>query len=325
MDFSSIFEGVCLTEIDWDDHRFRISTSGPSGPLAASIARVGIITPPALLKQGSSFLIISGFKRLEICRQLGIQRITARIFEARTPIEHCVQIAIIENIYLREMNLVEQGRIVQMLDKLYPDQSKLCKEAKRLGLSLNFEMARKLRTVSQMNAVLQSALIAGHIALPVALQLNDMTDESTANKISQILGEIGLGLNRQREFIDWLIGISRRERISIQKLIEDPDLNELLVDADTDRKQKSVLVRQYFKNRRYPEISKTEARYQAFVQTLRLGKGVQLIPPAHFEGQTYAVKINFARYEELVLRFQGFEKNIQSEALKFLWDDFGLK
>lgn len=322
---NSIFESVSLTEIDRDDHRFLISTSGPSGLLAESIARVGIITPPVLVKQGSAHVIVSGFRRLDVCKQLGVQVITARILESKTPIEHCIQMAIIENILSREMNLVEQGRIVQLLDQLYPDQNKLCKEAKRLGLSLNFEMARKLRTVSQMNTVLQSALIAGQIALPVALQLNDMPDETTATKISQLMGEMGLGLNRQREFMDGLIGISRREGISIEELIEDRELNALIEDEDIDRKQKSLMVRQYFKNRRYPEISKTEERYHAFVQALRLGKGLQLIPPAHFEGQTYTIKIHFTRYEELVSRYERLGKSIQSDALKPLWDNFGLK
>jgi ParB family transcriptional regulator, chromosome partitioning protein len=325
MEFNSIFDSVSLAEIDWDDHRFRVSSSGPSGPLAASIERVGVITPPVLLKKGSACIIVCGFKRLDVCKQLGLQRINAQILDSGTPFERCVHIVIIDNNFSRELNLVEQGRIVQLLDQLYSDPNILCKEAKRLGLPLNYEMASKLRKVAQMNTVLQKALIEGHIALPVALQLNEMTDAPTANKISRIFGEIGLGLNRQREFIDWLNGISRRERISLHKVIEDRELNEIIDDADTDRKQKSLLVRQYFKNRRYPEISKTEQRYHAFIQTLNLGKGVQLIPPAHFEGQTYAIKINFTHYEELVSRYQDLEKNIQSSQLQSLWNNFGIK
>lgn len=325
MEFKSIFDSVSLTEIDWDDHRFRVSASSPLGPLAASIKRVGLITPPVLIKQGVSYVIISGFRRLETCKQLGIQRITAQILGSQTPLEHCIHIAVIENTLLRELNLVEQGRIVQMLDQLYADQGIMCKEAKRLGVSLNIEMASKLRTVSQMNTILQNALVMGHIALPIALQIHQMADETTGVKISQVFTKIGLGLNRQREFLDWLIGISRRESISIEKLIEDRDLNEILDDPDTDRKQKSALVRHYLKNRRYPEITQIEKRYQAFIQSLSLGKGVQLIAPAHFESRTYTFKIDFARYDELVSRYQGLEKTIQSSSLKFLWDTNGLK
>lgn len=325
MESNAIFDSVSLAKIDWDDHRFRVSTSGPSGPLTASVKRVGVITPPALLKKSSSYVIISGFRRLEACRQSGGQQITAQIFGSQTPLEHCVHIAILENIFLRELNLVEQGRIVHMLDQLYPDEEKLCKEAGRLGLPLNLKMSKKLRTVSKMSATLQHALIAGHIALPVALQLNEMAEHTTANKIAKIFSEIGLGLNRQREFMDWLIGISRRESISIIKLIEDGELNEILDDTDTDRKQKSLLVRQYFKNRRYPEISKIEKRYQTFMKTLKLGKGVQLIPPAHFESQTYAIKIDFTHHEELVSRYQDLETTVQSTTLKSLWGHLELK
>jgi hypothetical protein len=321
----SIYDSVVLSEIDWDDHRFRVSTSGPSGPLAASIRRLGLITPPVLLRQNGVCVIVSGFNRLEVCRQLGRQRITARILGSQTPLEYCIHIAVAENTFSRELNLIEKGRIVQMLDQLYPDQVELCKEAKRLGVPLNFDMARKLRTVVQMNTILQNALSMGHIALPMALKIHEMAEETTANKISQIFMKMGLGLNRQREFLDWLVGISRRECISIEKLIEDRDLNTILDDPDTDRKQKSVLARQYLKKRRFPEISRIDKRYQEVMQSLRFGKGVRLIPPAHFEGQTYALKIDFTHYEELVSRYQDLEKKIQSSALRSLWETLGFK
>lgn len=324
MEFKDDFGTVFLDEIDLTDQRFKVSTGGPSGPLAASIQIAGVITPPILLQCGRSYAIISGFKRIIACKKLKYKRIFAQIYSAETPLEHCVNVAIIENALLRELNFVEQGRIIQLLDQFYSDQGKLCKQATKLGLPVNLDMAQKLRTVAQMNPVLQKALVEGHIALPVALQLKEMADDTIANKIAMIFTKIGLSLNRQREIIDWLTAISCRDGISVNGLLEDNKLIKILNCTDTDRKQKSIQVRQYLRKKRYPEMTKAEERYQEFLQRLNLGKGIQLIAPHHFEGPTYSIKIDFNRFEELIVRFQRLEGKINSPEFKALWDPFGL-
>jgi hypothetical protein len=318
----SVFDTISIDDIDLSDLRFKISTSEPSGTLVDTIAHVGVITPPVLLKQGKSYVIVSGFRRIIACKRLGIHRVVVQIHKPDTPHEHCVRIAIVENTRIGALNVVEQSRIIQLLDQLYSDQDEVCQEANRLGFSINLEMVEKLRRVSKMSSVLQKALIKGHMALPVALQLKESFDETAANKIATLFGKIVLSLNRQREFIDCLIGISFREKISFKDLLEDPMLNNFVNDSDADRKQKSHQVRDYLKKRRYPEISKAEQRYHAFIKALRLGKGMQIIPPPHFEGTTYAIKIEFRSHEELLRRYRNLEDLLTSSTLKSFMENF---
>lgn len=320
----SLFDTISIDDIDLSDRRFKISTSEPSGTLVDTIARVGVITPPVLLKKRKSYIIVSGFKRIIACKRLGIHRVVVQIHKPDTPLEHCVRIAIVENTQLGGLNVVEQARVIQLLDQLHSDQDLVCQEANRLGLSVNSEMVEKLRTVSIMSSMLQKALMEGHIALPVALQLKESFDETAANKTATLFGKIALSLNRQREFIDCLIGISFREKISLKDLLEDPTLNNFVNDSDIDRKQKSRQVRDYLKKRRYPEISKAEQRYHAFTKALNLDKGMQFIPPPHFEGTTYAIKIEFRNYEELLEKYRNLEGPLTSSALKSFMKNFVL-
>lgn len=320
MESKARFGTVSVDEIDLTDQRFKVSTGGPSGPLEASIQIAGVVTPPILLQRGRSYAIISGFKRIVVCKKLKYKMIFAQIYDAETPLEHCVNVAIVENALLRELNFVEQGRIIQLLDQFYSDQSRLCKQATKLGLPINLDLVQKLRVVVQMNPVLQKALVEGHLALSVALQLKEMADDNMVDKIAMIFTKIGLSLNRQREFIDWLTAISNRDGISIIGLLEDNKLVKILNCTDTDRKQKTLQVRQYLKKKRYPEMTNAEKRYQEFLQRLNLGKGIQLIAPAHFEGPTYSLKIDFNLFEELIVRFQRLEGKINSPEFRALWD-----
>ncbi|MGD9367433.1 MAG: ParB/RepB/Spo0J family partition protein [Desulfobacteraceae bacterium] len=322
MEFKSTFETVPVQQIDLNDRRYRISTSGPSASLVASIDAHGVLTPPKIIPIKKSYTIVSGFKRIMACSQLGVKKAPAQILYPDLPLEHCINTSIAENTFTRPLNLVEQSLAIRMLDSLYKDQARLCHSATLLGLRVNLDMVDKLRTVGKMHAVLQDAVINGHIALPMALRLYRMDDESTANRITEIFSQIGLGLNRQREFLDWLVEIARRDGTSILFIIDEGPVSDILNDDDLDRKQKGRLVRQYLKEKRYPEISKAERRFSDTLKRLQLEKGVRLDAPPFFESQTYRLKIDFTDYEELVSKYRNLKGVISSNTMRSIFKSF---
>lgn len=322
MEFKSAFETVPIQKIDLNDCRYRLSTSGPSTSLVASVDALGVVTPPKIIPIKKSYSIVSGFKRIMACNQLGVKKTPAQILDPNLPSEQCIHTSIAENAFTRPLNLVEQSHAIRMLDSLYKDQARLCRAATFLGLRVNPEMVNKLRTVGEMHSVLQGALINGHVALPMALRLYEMDDEWTANRITKIFSEIGLGLNRQREFLDWLVEIARRDATSILFIIDEGPISDILKDDDLDRKQKGRLVRQFLKEKRYPEMSKADRQFSDALKRLRLEKGVRLKAPAFFESQTYCLKIDFNNYEELVSKYRNLEGVVSSNRMKWILDPF---
>jgi ParB family chromosome partitioning protein len=316
-----VFEPVSLDRIDTQDYRYKITTGGPSGPLVASVKRVGILTPPVLIpKKDDSLIIISGFRRIAALKRLGENETTAWVLDREISPERCIEIAISDNAAQRKLNPVEQGRAVLLMETLYPNADELCQLAGDLGIPLNPRVARKLRMAAQMNACLRKALVNGDVALPVALQLAEMEDQSAAEGIAVMIGAMGLGLNRQRELLDWLKAISRREEIALSTLLEDQEIHRVLENADLDRKQRGNLLRRYFRQRRYPEIVDMETRFHETVKTLQLGKGIRLEPPPFFEDKSYSLKIEFSDASELLARYQRLGKVMDSPAMVALWD-----
>jgi hypothetical protein len=315
------YQVVPLDRIDIGDLRYKITTGGASEPLVASIKRAGILTPPVLIpKKGDILTIVSGFRRIEALLRLGAKETVARVLEGKTEHERCIEIAIVDNSAQRKMNPVEQGRVVQLLASLYAHTETLCQVACDLGVPLNPTIARKLRVVAQMKSYLQMALVDGYVALPVALQLAGMEDQSSAERIALLMSAMGLGLNRQRELLEWLKAISIREEIPLRTLLDDKKIKRVMENPDLDRKQKSHQLRHYFRQKRYPEMVKREAQFQKMVKSLHLGNGIQLKPPAYFEGLSYTLKIEFKDRSELVSRYQRLEKMMDSPEIASLWD-----
>lgn len=325
MEYRYTFDSVGISEIDLEDQRYRVSTDGPSEAMVASIKLVDVISPP-IVYQGhgatTSYTIVSGFKRLIACEMLGLKEVMVKIIPPDAPLEHRIRTAIIDNALHRDLNFVEQALVIRLLDQLYSEKEELCREANKLGICVNLKMLKKLRTVAKMNPMLQSALIQGDVALPVALQLVEMEDHATIDRLTLMFRDLGLGLNRQRELLEWLKGISHRDAISIHDLLEEDGIKRMFDDTNMDRGERSRRLRRYFKRRRYPELTETENRFRVAVRALKLEQGIQLIAPPHFEGHTYSIKIDFKRHQDLISKFQNLETVVRSSTFASLLDPY---
>ena len=70
---------------------------------------------------------------------------------------------------------------------------------KGVPVVVNRELATKLMQVDQMPTALKEGLIAGCVALPIALRLHQMSDTEAGAALCALLNELDLSLNRQRE------------------------------------------------------------------------------------------------------------------------------
>lgn len=306
-----------------EDTLFKISTSAASEALVASIRLVGLLNPPILIACAGGFRIVSGFKRIAAMRQLNSSNIPARLLNPGTAAECCIRIAIIENSSQRSLNLVEQANAVGLLATFLTDSRELADAACSVGLSVNPGMAEKLKKLAVMEDTLKKGVLDGTIALPVAIQIQDMRDPQTIQALGALLTELGLSLSRQREILEWIVSICRRDDISVSQLLTAEEIVNCLRNPDMDRRRKGQLIRNYLKTSRYPTIRSYEKRFNEIVKNLKLSKGTFLSAPPHFESPIYGLRFDFSDYHELRKKLEEFEKIVKSENLKSLWNDPG--
>jgi hypothetical protein len=100
-----------LRKINIRDNRFRISYPSADARLFSSIEKVGIIQPVVLL-EGAPFTIVTGFRRLEAAKKLGLKEIPA--VTTKLSEKEGLLFAIHDNLH-RGLNIIEKAAALEKM------------------------------------------------------------------------------------------------------------------------------------------------------------------------------------------------------------------
>ncbi len=309
------YDTIFLDQIDLNNETYRITTETNIDRLCSSIRETGLIHPPLLIKKKQSHTILCGFRRIYALKSLKKTRVTVKTIDPNEKKLRKIQLAITDNIFQRQLNLIEQSRSFHLLRQVIQDTNSLIKEASTLGLPNNIQIIEKIIKLGSLPDEIQQYIISNSISLPIALQLSSM-EKNTAVIIANIFNMLGLGLNKQREALNFLKEISIRENKPIPHLLEENHIKSTLTDDTIERAHKARKVRSYLKKRRFPQLTGAEDMYQRRVKELKLEPGTKLIPPINFEGATYTFHMDFKNLEELKNRRGVLDRVINNPALE---------
>jgi ParB family chromosome partitioning protein len=310
---------VNLSDIDFGDDIFRISTNNQVDDLMLSINHIGILHLPLLLKKETSYRIICGFRRIEACRRLNWPKLEAMILDPDTMRLKCIKYAITDNAFQRSLNLIEKSRCIEMLSDFFKDINLLSEELSILGLPEHPSMIKMLKDICHLPEPFQNSILSNTISLAMVLELAGMS-ENDANGFIKLFSTLHLSLNKQREIVRLVKEIASREDKSILQVIEESHLNKILTNEDLDKNQKAQNIRIYLKQRRFPTIAVVEKSYEKYLRKLNLEKGFKLIPPTNFESPTYTLQLCFNNLTQLRGLKTAFEELTENPYLKKIVD-----
>jgi ParB family transcriptional regulator, chromosome partitioning protein len=312
-------QSLPLKSLQLEDSVYRITTSDAIDKLKDSIAALGVLDPPIVRQMAGGYQIVAGFRRIDACRLLGRYDIRARVLPTDIGDSTSVRLAIADNSFQRPLNLIETARALNLLAGVAADEMDLSRQAAELALPDNPSLMRKIMSLTSLPAGLQNRLMAGELAMAMALELKRL-DSATAENLGRLFADLKLGLNRQRELLTLLTEIARREEITVSELLNESALRNLLSASEIERSQKAGQLRSLLRRRRYPVMSSATAGFKDLVRQLHLGPGVQLVPPGNFEGTTYTLAITFDRVDQLRDRSLQIENLLRSQALKAFFE-----
>jgi len=310
---------VATEQIDRNDTTFRLEVRDPIDTDSLELGMLQLVHPPILLPTAERHIIISGFDVVLAGLSKDRKAIRCRVLPAGTPFLECARIAIACRASRNRMDITEAGRAVALLCRFSEDVDRVPDLANGCGMEVNAVMVEKLLNVNQMPDHLKQGLSEGSIALPVALMLADDGNDEKSKRLSDLFQKLGMSLNRQRELLEWVNAICRRENLTVSQLLDTPDLTVIWNDGDLDHRQKASKVRSYLRQRRFPEMTRFELQYHAILKSLKLKKGTQLLPPAHFEGNTYCLKIEFDSHATLLEKAKELDNIINSKEIRNIW------
>jgi len=305
---------VALSTINTNDGYYRITTDTSIEDLGVSIEVVGLLNPPFLSRQPAGYRIVTGFRRINACKSIGCSKIEARILEPNGMDFECVKLAVTDNSFQRPLNLIEISRSVGLIRSVIKDDGILLKAATQLGLPINLSILKKAETLFHLPGSIQGGVLSGSISLSMALRLAQL-DADDAVAVAEIFNTFNLSLNKQREILTLTQEIAARDDISIQELLAGKEIQNLMVAETTDKAEKTRMLRQYLKRRRFPEITRAETAFVKRLKKLTLGANVQLIPPKNFEGSNYTLQLCFENLADLKDRKTTLDNLIQNQDL----------
>ena len=293
---------IALDFIDSRDLAFKVSSDKDNTALQRSVESLGLINPPLVQEKGGGMhRIISGFRRVAVCRALDMHRIQVRVVDPLTPDQECAMLAVAENAGQRELDLLETSRALALLGPGLPwkHRADMIAEALFLNEIPNQRHMEQVESLCTMPKDILDGVADSTIAFPVALKLHAM-DQDQSLAFAGLFRRLALSLGKQREILTLVMEIAARDNLSCREVLESPETANILNDQEKDLNMQAREVRALLKQKRFPHITRAREAFEAEVQGLNLPKGVRLDPPPYFEGQVYELKFYFKNINDLI-------------------------
>jgi hypothetical protein len=291
---------IPVNEIDLSDKRFRITHNTYDFELERSIRDVGLLNPPLLLKKERGFCMISGFKRIEVIKKLGIDIIDARITEIDDDLIN-TRIAVMDNSYQRVLSVTEQINAIKNLSRDYSNDETLDTLFSMVCVTLkipsNKTYVKKLLAASQLSDELLLLISEERLNLDTAIEVGYF-ESNDQLKAAHFFSDFKMSFNKQKEFILLVREIAANEQKTLGSIFDDAFIQIQDFDESADKNVVFSVIRSYLKKRRYPMVMRFQEEHDNLVAQLKMPKGMTLKVPDYFEGSFSHIELDFKSWDD---------------------------
>jgi hypothetical protein len=190
---------VSIDHININDKRFCITYPLDDNVLHSSIKAVGIIQP-ILLLEASPFLVIAGFKRIAIARQLGLYEIPCITVDIG---EHKALLFAIHDNVRRGLNLVEKAHAIERMLHFGFTSSEMYATLVTLGLQPHEKVMKTLVALASAEDSLKSFVVLHSFPMKIVDYLMRF-EAGERSSIIGILSQIHCTESSTREILEIL-------------------------------------------------------------------------------------------------------------------------
>ncbi len=279
-----------LGQLSLEDTRFRISEFFSSDRLAVSIKKIGLLHPLLVTAREDRLVLVSGWKRLSACLELGVGRIPALILHEPDDLTAFL-FGLSENLAFREFTLLEKAGIVDRLHAFGMARSRIMRDILPiLQVPPTAFYLEGLFLISRLDASAKKLIAGKNLPFPVARQLAEF-DAKDLQKILPLL--LPLGQNKQKEVLENLLEISKMRNISVGRILARPGLRVILQSSKWPPGQKSERIRAALRKERFPVLTSWEDAFQSALRELGWPRNVSLEAAPFFETDKLEASFRF--------------------------------
>jgi ParB-like chromosome segregation protein Spo0J len=286
---------IKLDTINFENEKFRISYYFDLHALIHSISKVGLIHSPVVTYRESEAIIVTGWKRVLACQSLAISSIPCFILESQDDLE-AFELSLEENLAFRSFSLLEKAQILSRLIQLGVPKDAVVKDhLSRLQIPQTLNHLDTYLRIAALDPETKDVIHSKNMPFPVVELLTDYSEEER-----QVLLPFlnPLGQNKQRELLQNLMEITKRDRISVQKIFAGEEARKTRADKNLSPLQKAEEMRSQIQRKRYPTLSIWRDTFKSEKKELEWPDDIKIEPSSFFEGQEFTVQFSFKNLEE---------------------------
>ena len=310
---------IDLSALDPAQDRFRLSYKRDTATLEASIQKVGCLQP-VLLQNLEQPELVHGFRRAEVCRKVGLEKIPAVFLPPDLSDAEVLQVAIELFLATEQPNPVESSLIIRKLEEFQSREEIIDQFFPKIGLDRSAVIYRRLRAVWDMPQAARDGLAERTID-PACVPYLERLDEEDREPAVDLLLQLRPTKSMQREILEYLHDITIRDEFRIKQLLDDEQVHKIFSRKPSNLPQQRDAFRAWLKEQRFPVLHRAKSAFEATRQELKVGDEIKLVPPPYYEGRRFEVRFVFHDPEEFTRRVERLEEIRNNPSLlEKLWE-----
>jgi len=271
---------LLIDRINTNDQRFCITYPLEDALLYTSIQRIGIVQPVILL-DASPFIVVTGFKRIEIAHQLGLKEIP---YVAVDITDHEALLFAVHDNIRRGLNLIEKAHALERMLHLGFSREEIFDILKMLGMNPHEKMLKMLIALASAEDSFKRFIVSRNLSLKNVdyLMRFEVSERAT---IIDLLSSVHVSEGSIREIL---------EILSLLKL----KYNKLPFTKFPPASNSQDLIK-YLKEMAYPILTSLHKQLQDIRHALALPPNIDIKVDPFFEKEYIDIGIRAKNREDI--------------------------
>ncbi|MEA1987131.1 MAG: ParB/RepB/Spo0J family partition protein [Candidatus Marinimicrobia bacterium] len=285
---------------DFDYHYWKYNTD----KLRNSIKQSGIKNPLTLIEKQNEFILIHGFRRLAIAKELNIAEIPVKIYSNEKLSEKIFIESVLENIVNVDLNIYEKCKIVQILKHNFPDFNKIYWQT-LLEMPLDEKSEKTIDSILQFPKEWIEFFIEKNVPLK---RIKTFTKIDEIESLSKMI-QLNIGLNKLEQIFQLLFEISKRDEITVKYILENINYQKIINNSAITKQEIVSIIFDKLYNLRYPKQSKLVNKIDEKIDTLTPLQNIKIQYDKTFERSGINFIINLKDTDNLTNSIEWLKNN----------------